>query len=147
VSDVITMAQAVAEELAAPRFYLVLLGTFAAVALTLAAVGVYGVISYATARRTREIGVRLALGGGRGAVVRLVVGQGVRLAALGTALGLAVALLTVRYLRALLYGVQPTDPATFAAVTALLAGVAVVACAVPAWRASRTDPVVALRAE
>jgi putative ABC transport system permease protein len=147
VSDVITMPQAVAEQLAGPRFYLLLLGTFAAVALALAAVGVYGVISYATARRTREIGVRLALGAGRGDSVRLVVGQGVRLAALGTGIGLVAALLAVRYLRALLYGVQPTDPVTFAAVTALLAGVAVAACAVPAWRASRTDPVVALRAE
>jgi putative ABC transport system permease protein len=147
VSDVITMTQAVAEQFAAPKFYVVLLGAFAGVALVLAAVGVYGVISYSVARRTREIGIRLALGAMRADPFRLVVGNGMRLAAAGGAIGLAGALGVTRYLRTLLYGVGPTDPATFALVTVVLGAVALAACAIPAWRAARTDPVVALRSQ
>ena len=147
ISGVTTMEQVITRQVVQPRFYLLLLGAFAGVALVLAAVGVYGVISYSVARRTHEIGLRLALGARRSDPFRLVVRQGMRLAALGAALGLAGALAVTRYLRSLLFGVQPTDPATFAVVTLLLAAVAFVACCVPAWRASRVDPVVALRAE
>ena len=147
VSGVVTLEHAIARQVAQPRFYLVLLGAFAGVALLLAAIGVYGVISYAVARRTREIGIRIALGADRGAPFRLVVGNGMRLAALGGGVGLVGALWVTRYMRALLYGVQPTDPATFAVVTIVLGAVALAACAIPAWRASRTDPVVALRSQ
>jgi predicted permease len=147
VSDILTMEQAIGEQLVEPRFYLLLLGMFAAVAVTLSAVGVYGVISYSVARRTHEIGVRLALGAGRGVAFGLIVRQGMRLAVLGGAVGIAAAAGMTKYLRTLLYGVQPTDPATFAWAALVLGLVALAACCVPARRASRVDPVVALRGE
>jgi putative ABC transport system permease protein len=147
VSQVATMEQVVSQQFAAPRFYLLLLGAFAGVAVTLSAVGVYGVLSYAVARRTHEIGVRLALGSGGREVFRLMVRQGMRLAALGGLVGIIGAWLMAGYLRSLLYGIQPTDVVTFSLATILLAGVALVACAVPARRASRVDPMVALRCE
>ncbi|MBV9879306.1 MAG: ABC transporter permease [Gemmatirosa sp.] len=147
VSDVITLEQALAEHVTQPRFYVVLLGGFAAIAVVLAAVGVYGVIGYSVTRRTREIGIRLALGASRGAPFRLVVGQGMRLAVGGGAIGLLAAFAATRYLRSLLFGVQPTDPITFALVALLLGAVALAACCVPAWRASRVSPMTALRAQ
>ena len=147
VSDVITMEQAIAEQLAAPRFYLLLLGAFGSVAIVLAAVGVYGVISYAAARRAHEMGVRLALGARPSDPFRLIVKQGMVLAAIGGAIGVIASLAGARFLGTLLYGVQPTDSGTFAAVGALLGSVALGASCIPAWRASRIDPAVALRSE
>jgi predicted permease len=147
ISNVITMEQAVAAQFAAPRFYLLLLASFATVAVVLAAVGVYGVISYSVARRTREIGVRLALGARRGEVFGLVVREGMRLALVGGMVGLVAALAITRFLRTMLFGVQPTDPATFIAGTLILAVVALLACAIPARRAAGVEPAIVLRSE
>jgi putative ABC transport system permease protein len=147
VSDVITMRQAIGEQISEPRFYVLLLGVFASIAVALAAVGIYGVLSYAVARRTHEIGIRLALGAGRDEVFRLVVAQGMRLASVGGAAGLAAAFVVTPFLRRLMFGVQPTDPTSFVLVTLLLAAVALAACWIPARRASRVDPMIALRTE
>ncbi len=147
VAGVVTMDEAIADQVSEPKFYLVLLGGFAIVALLLAAVGVYGVISYSVTNRTREIGIRLALGADRNAPFKLVVGQGLRLAVIGAGVGIAGALMLTRYLRTLLFEVRPDDPATFIAVPLVLILVAAVACYVPARRAGRVDPVVALRAD
>ena len=147
ISDVITMEQAVAEEFARPRFYLLLFGAFAGVALTLAVVGVYGVISYSVTRRTREIGLRVALGSSPTGPFRLVVGQGMRLAAVGIGVGLLAAVATTRFLRSVLFGVQPTDPVTLLGAILVLGCTALAACCIPAWRASKVDPMVALRAD
>jgi putative ABC transport system permease protein len=132
---------------AQPRFTVLLLGVFGGVALALAAIGIYGVLSYAVKRRTREIGIRIALGGEPRHVVRLVVGQGMRLALLGLAVGVLGAFLATRLMTRLLYGVSATDPLTFVAITVLLALVALVASWLPARRAVRTDPRAALAAE
>jgi ABC-type antimicrobial peptide transport system permease subunit len=133
--------------LARPRFYLLLLALFAALAIGLAGVGIYGVVAYAVTRRTREIGLRMALGARPREVIRLVVWQGIRPALAGAALGLAGALAAGRVIAGLLFQVQPRDPATIAAVMALVLAVVVVACALPAWRATRIPPSSALRAE
>jgi putative ABC transport system permease protein len=129
------------------RFTMLLLGVFGVVSLTLAAIGIYGIMSYAVKRRTREIGIRMALGGSPADVLRLVVGQGMRLALIGLALGIGAALATTGLMRELLFGVTPTDPVTFISIGALLVGVAFVACWLPARRAVRTDPTTALRTE
>src|SRR6266851_2275582 len=129
------------------RLSTLLLSLFSAGALLLALLGIYATLAYSVVQRTREIGVRMALGARGGAVVRLVVGQGMRLAALGAGLGVAFALLLGRVIAALLYGVGAHDPMTFAAVVVLLLGAALLACWVPARRASRVDPLIALRAE
>jgi len=129
------------------RFSLELLAGFAALALLMAAVGIYGVVSYTVAQRTREIGVRLALGAEVRDIVRMVLSEGLRRTGAGVALGLAGAIAASRAVRGLLYGVGTTDPATYAAVIALLVVVTVAACLVPAWRASRVDPLLALRTE
>jgi putative ABC transport system permease protein len=129
------------------RFQGQVLGAFAALALLLAMVGIYGVISYAVAQRTRELGVRMALGATRRHVLALVLGQGTRLALAGVAIGIAGALALSRVVASLLYGVRPTDPVTFVGVPFVLAGVALVASYVPARRATRVDPLVAMRAE
>ena len=147
VSDVTTMEEAVGRALARPRFQLMLLSVFAGIALMLAAAGVYGVMSYAVARRRREIGLRLALGAPREQVRRMVLVQSLKRVALGMLVGLAGAAGLTRLMSNLLYGVGPGDPATFAAVTALLAAVALMASWMPAWRASRIDPAAALREE
>ncbi len=147
ISEVLTMDRVVAEATAEPRFETMLLGSFASVALALAAVGIYGVLSYAVSRRTHEIGIRMSLGAGRPDVLRMVVRQGMTLVAGGTLFGAAGALMLSRLMAKLLYGVKATDPLTFLCGAALLAMVALLAAAVPAWRAARIDPVSALRSE
>jgi predicted permease len=146
-ADVRTMRQVVDRSVAQPRFTMLLLSTFGGVALLLAAVGVYGVISYGVAQRTREFGIRTALGARRADVLRLVLGQGLGLAALGVGLGLVGALAATRALRSLVFAVRTTDPATYAAIAVLLLGVAALASLVPARRATRADPTRALRQE
>jgi predicted permease len=147
VSDVITMEQAVDEQLAQPRFYLLLFGAFAGVALTLAAVGVYGVMSYAAAHRAREMGIRLALGARPTDPFLIVLRDGMRLAAVGSIIGLVATVVGSRALRSLLYDVSPLDPITLGIATLVLGGVAAGACWGPAWRASRIDPATALRSD
>jgi putative ABC transport system permease protein len=142
-----TMEQRVADSLAQPRVSVTLLTVFAAVALALAAVGIYGVVSYAVTQRTREIGIRMALGARQGDVLRLVVRQGMLPAVAGVALGLAGALAATRAMASLLYGVGAADPLTFAVVALFLATVALVATYVPARRATRVAPTEALRYE
>jgi predicted permease len=145
ISDTRPMTARVADAAAQTRFSAVLLALFAAVALALAALGIYGVISFAVAARTREIGIRAALGADRSRLLRMVVGQGLLLALIGGALGLAIALASTRLLRSLLYEVAPTDPVTFAAVIVPLGLAAIVASWLPARRAARVAPLEALR--
>jgi putative ABC transport system permease protein len=142
-----TMEDVVSESVAQPRFYTLLLTAFGALALLLAALGIYGVISYSVAQRTRELGIRIALGATHERVLRLVLGQGVALSVVGVAIGIAGALWLVHLLAALLYGVQATDTLTFASVAAVLIGIASLATYVPARRAARVDPVIAMRAD
>jgi putative ABC transport system permease protein len=145
--DVSTVEQALSQEVAQPRFNLILLGLFAVVALLLAAVGIYGVLANAVRQRTHEMGIRLALGARPGAVFRLVIRQGMWLAGVGIVIGLSGAFALTRYLESLLYEVRPTDPLTFGGVALLLLGVALLACWMPARRATKVDPMVALRSE
>jgi len=147
VANIRPMSQVVSTALATPRLTGFLLGTFAAIALTLAAVGIYGVLSYLVSRRTHEIGIRLAVGADRMQVMTMVLKQGVTLAGAGIAAGLIAALLLTRLMQSLLYQVQPTDPLTFVSVSAALILVALVASAVPALRATRVSPLIALRTE
>ena len=140
-----TFENEMGEWLASRRFLLVLVGTFAGVALALAAVGIYGVVAFAVTRRTQEIGIRMALGAQRTDVLRMVVGQGFRLAAAGIVVGLAAAFAVTRYLESLLFGVSAMDPAALAFVSGVLLAVALIASYVPARRAMRLDPGSALR--
>jgi predicted permease len=140
-----TMNEVIANSLARQRFSMILLGAFAAVALLLASIGLYGVISYLVGQRTHELGIRIALGAGRKDVLRLVINHGMKMALGGVAIGLIAALGLTRLMANLLYGVSATDPATFAAIALLLVIVALAACFVPAWRATKVDPLVALR--
>ncbi len=145
--DIRTLRSRTADAMSYARFSAVLLALFAAVALALATLGTYGVISFGVAQRTRELGIRVALGAERGDVVRLVVGQGVRIAAVGAGFGLVAALLATRVMGSLLYDVTPSDPVTFGAIVVLLGAAAVLASWIPARRAARVDPVEALKTE
>ena len=150
VYNIHTMQEVASESMASQRFPMVLLGIFAGLALLLASVGIYGVISYSVAQRAREIGIRLALGADQQDVFRMVIGQGLRLALAGLVIGVAGALGLTRLLTSLshlLYGVGASDPVTFIAVSLLLTGVAILACYVPARRATKVDPMVTLRYE
>jgi putative ABC transport system permease protein len=142
-----TLEGALAESIAPRRFNLLLLGTFAVSAMLLALIGIYGVMSYAVTQRTHEIGVRVALGARRGAIVRMVVRQGMTVALMGIAAGVVAALGLTRLMATMLFDVRPDDPLTFAVVAATLAAAALAACWLPAVRASRVDPLVALRYE
>ncbi|MGC1615143.1 MAG: ABC transporter permease [Candidatus Acidiferrum sp.] len=150
VYNIHTMQQIVSESMSSQRFPLILLATFAGLALLLASIGIYGAISYSVTQRVHEIGIRLALGAEGRDVFRMVVGQGLRLALAGLAIGTAVALILTRMLPSfshLLYGVGTSDPATFVTISVVLTAVAVLACYIPARRATRVDPMVALRYE
>jgi putative ABC transport system permease protein len=142
-----TMDELLAGTLSRSRFTMLVLGVFATLALVLACVGIYGVIAYSVTQRTQEFGIRMALGANRRDVFRLVLGQGTRLTLLGIGLGIVAALIVTRLMTTLLYGVSATDPLTFTGVALLLAVVALAACYIPARRATRVDPIVALRYE
>jgi putative ABC transport system permease protein len=147
VSDINTMEQVVSESVARQRFSMLLLGVFAGLALVLAAVGIYGVMSYSVAQRTHEIGIRMALGAQRNDVLRLTIWQGFRLVITGVTIGLAVAFVLTRVMSSLLFGISATDPITFLAISFVLVAVALIASYVPALRATRVDPMLALRYE
>jgi putative ABC transport system permease protein len=147
VYDVATMETRLSDWLAPHRFNALLVGLFAALALALAAVGVYGLMSYSVGERTQEFGIRLALGAEKGNVLKMVIGQGLKLALIGVGIGIAGALALTRFMSSLLYGVTPTDPLTFTAVSLILIAVALLACYIPARRAANVDPMVALRYE
>jgi putative ABC transport system permease protein len=147
INQVVTMDERLSDSVAARRFHMFLFGVFAAVALAIATVGIYGVISYAVSRRTREIGIRMALGAEPRDVLRMVVGQGIRFTLIGVALGVAAALGLTRVIQSLLFNVSATDPATFVSITLLLVIVALIASYIPARRATKVDPLIALRSE
>jgi putative ABC transport system permease protein len=142
-----TMEDNIASSVAQPRFRTWLIGIFAALAVMLAAVGIYGVMSYSVTQRTNEIGIRVTLGAQPTDVFRIVVGEGLRFAVLGVGIGVVAGLLLTRLLRSFLYGVSASDPLTFIGVTVLLLGVALAASFFPARRATRVDPIIALRYE
>jgi putative ABC transport system permease protein len=147
ISDIGSLDQHLSASIAQRQFSMLLLGIFAAVALVLAAVGIYGVLSYAVTQRTHEIGIRMALGAGQRDVLRLVIGQGMLLTLLGVAAGLAAAFALTRLMTTLLFEVKPTDPLTFILIALLLLVVALLACWIPARRATKVDPMIALRCE
>jgi len=147
IDAMLPMEQLVAASLTRQRFYALMLGIFAAIAAALGAIGTYGVLAYAVARRTNEIGIRMALGAQRGDVLRLVLSRGVILAVIGIVLGLAGAAGLSRSLTVMLYGLTPLDPRTYAAVTGLFAVVTALASYVPARRAATIDPMNAIRCE
>ena len=147
VSKVRSMDEVMEASVAAPRFRTLLLGLFGLAALFLGALGIYGVMSYSVSQRTREIGIRIALGAAGPEVIKLVLRQGLRLTLAGLAIGLVGALGMTRLLSGMLYEVRPTDPMTFAGVSVLLAAIALLASYIPARRATKVDPMVALRCE
>jgi putative ABC transport system permease protein len=147
VTSVRTMREVLSETVAQPEFVALLLGLFAGLALVLASVGLYGVIAYSVSQRTHEIGIRMALGAGRREVLKLVVRQGMALALIGVGIGLAAAFGLARFISSLLYEVKPRDPWAYAAVSLALAGVALLASYLPARRATKVDPLTALRYE
>jgi predicted permease len=142
-----TMDEIVAGSLAARKFSMILLGVFAALALVLSSIGIYGVISYLVGQQTHEIGIRMALGAGRSDILRLVLGRGMKMTLAGVAIGLTAAIGLTRLMSQMLFHVSGTDPLTLAGVSVLLSGVAFLACYIPARRAMRVDPIVALRYE
>ena len=146
-ASVATMDQLVSDSYSQSRFTMIVLAIFAAVALLLAAVGIYGVVAFTVAQRTNEIGIRVAMGAQRDDVLRLVLGQVGRLIFLGVTLGVMAGLLLTRLMSGLLFGVSATDPTTFAEVALLLAAVALLACYMPARRATHVDPLISLRYE
>jgi putative ABC transport system permease protein len=146
-SQVKTLDQVLAESVAQPRFYMTLLTAFAVVAIALCAIGIYGVIAYLVGQRSREIGIRIALGASSATVVGMIVREGIAMTAAGLSVGLLGAFALTRVMGTLLFGVAATDLVTYASVTALLAGVSVIASCVPALRAARVDPALAMRAE
>jgi ABC-type antimicrobial peptide transport system permease subunit len=141
------MERIVSSSIAAQRFSMILLGIFATLALALSAIGIYGVISYFVGQRGQEVGIRMALGAQRRDVLWLILGQGARMAVIGVAIGVIASLVLTRLMSSMLYGVRAYDPLTFAGVASLVIAVAVLACYVPAMRATRVDPVTALRYE
>ena len=147
ISDARTMNEVIVESLSQRRFAMIVLAAFAAAALLLASLGIYGVISYMVGQRTQELGIRLALGASRRDILTLVLGHGLKMTLLGVALGLIAAFGLTRLIRTMLYGVGATDPATFAIIAVLLTIVAIVACYLPARRATKVDPLTALRSE
>jgi ABC-type antimicrobial peptide transport system permease subunit len=147
VANVRLMREVVAASLATPRLTGFLLGVFAAVALALAAIGIYGVLAYLVSQRTQEIGIRLAIGAERAQVLAMVLRHGLSLAAIGIAIGLSGAFALTRLMQGLLYNVRPDDPITFVAVTAGLLAISLLASVLPAWRATRVSPTIALRAQ
>jgi ABC-type antimicrobial peptide transport system permease subunit len=142
-----TMEEVAAEATAKPRFRAELVGLFAVLAVLLAAVGIFGVLAFSVGQRAREFGIRLALGARSGDVLRLVVGGALKMTAAGVAIGLAAAAMLTRLLETLLFAVRPLDPVTFGGTAAVLSATALLACALPAWRATRVDPAVTLRQE
>jgi len=147
VSRVRTMEQVISEAVSRQNFNMVLLSIFAGVALVLAGIGIYGVMSHSVQQRTQEIGIRMALGAGRGRMLKLVLAQGMKLAGIGLVLGLGMAYGATRLLASLLFGVKAGDPLTFGAVAGILALAALVAVYIPARRATTVDPAIALRYE
>jgi putative ABC transport system permease protein len=147
VQSVSTLEQVVSNSIAGPRFYALLLGIFGGVALALASVGIYGIIAYSVTQRTREIGIRMALGANSGTVLGLVLRQGFVLAGIGLAIGIGGAVGATRYLKSMLYGLTPLDSMTFAYVIVLFAAISLFASYVPARRATKVDPLAALRDE
>jgi putative ABC transport system permease protein len=142
-----TMEQLASDSVAEPRFRTLLLGAFGFLALSLATVGIFGVMSYFVTQRTREIGIRMALGARPGTVLGLIVGHGAKLTVVGVAIGTVGAIFVARWMQSLLYGVSATDPLTFAAVIGVLGAAALLAIYLPARRATRVDPLVALKSE
>ena len=147
IAEIANMEDVMADSIARPKLEVTVLGAFGLLALILACVGIYAVISYSVEQRSREMGIRLAMGAAPGSISRLVLREGLMLASMGIGLGVVAALLLTRYLQTLLYTITPTDPAVFAAVTAMLAGATAAGCYVPARRATRVDPAIVLREE
>jgi putative ABC transport system permease protein len=147
VTDVESFPEVLGASVAQERFRTLLLSSFSAIALILAAVGIFGVMSYSASQRTHEIGIRMALGAHQHEILRLILAQGAKLAFLGLGAGAVAALLLTRLMARLLYGVSATDPLTFGVVTTVLLGVALIACYTPARRAMSVDPMIALRHE
>ena len=147
VTDLLTMETLISQSIGERKFHLLLMGLFAGLALLLAAIGIYGILSYSVRQRTQEVGIRMAIGATQQEILRLIVSQGMRLAVIGATIGLVVALLVTRFLQSLLYSIAPTDLITFVAVPLVMLAVALVACYAPAKKATRVNPIVALRYE